>query len=429
MAFSDLRPKSAVLQRFLRSDWTEQEKKFHDNITHYLSAIAVGNPEIHGKKLEGQPVGTQGVAVSRENPSKKEEGVAPARCVELTAANAKSVKAERPTIPMTPTTPTNDLEDFFAPSSKPAKQEEKPKAPEADPFDFAPAEQTKWVPPEPKTPTSSPSTSLDSEIASQMAAVREEVKTSKKKSEPEPEKSQDKPQEKPLDGFDFGEFKEVQDVISNILAKVKRSDIDSIVKMIPQFAVHMKLDRFAETPAVISQAIVEVQHQLDSVHDQLMDTGPESQALGGAWDYLGDVGMAYSTASNREKRMAQAKIVMRDLWKRYIEVKTVHAALEKTYRHLQIQFDTLSRLITCEQERRAREIGRGPLPFDGPYQRVPEAPAAPVPQPAPEPQRTAGENAALAEKYASLDSFPKGVKATRKDKEEKGLIGGDDLNF
>ena len=435
MAFGDLRQKSTVLQRCLRSDWTEQEKKFRDNLTHYISAISAGNPKISEKKQNQQPVAAQGVAASEENPVKKIEGKDNAPCVESSQANAESVKAERPIRPETTVSDQDDLNDLFdLPSDKAPKKEEKPSSAEADPFDIVPAEQTKWTPPDLPSSDRVPTTkSIDAEVASQMAAIGDEVKTAKKQ-KAEPEKKADKaeakaevvekPPEKPLDGFIFDEFKEVQQIIANILSKVKKSDIDAISKMIPQFAVHIKLDRFAEHPAVISQAIAEVQHQLDSVHDQLMETGPESQALGAAWDYLGDIGVAFSSASNREKRMAQSKIVMRDLWQRYIEVKTIHTSLEKAYRHLQIQFDTLSRLITCEQERRSKELNRGGLPFDGSYKSVSE----PEPKQAPQaPAQSAGESAALAQKYASLDGLPKEVKAVKK--EEKGLIGGDELNF
>ena len=97
---------------------------------------------------------------------------------------------------------------------------------------------------------------------------------------------------------------------------------------------------------------------LDSLHCQLMLVYPEKEAYDEFMDFLEDVTIAFSSASNHEKRLAQSKIVIQEEWERYVEVKIIYNSLEKTYRHLMGQFDTLSRLITCHQGLN-REVSRG----------------------------------------------------------------------
>jgi hypothetical protein len=166
-----------------------------------------------------------------------------------------------------------------------------------------------------------------------------------------------------LEGFNSKEFDEVRSVVSGILAKVDKADLDSITKTLPEYAVRLDLDHNRENPAIISDRIAQVQARLDSIHAVMMKLGPEAQALTQAWDYIADVGIVFSNASNREKRAAQAKLVMKDLWQRFVLVKALHISVEKSYKHLQIQFDTLSRLITCGQER-TKEVSRGALPYE-----------------------------------------------------------------
>lgn len=182
----------------------------------------------------------------------------------------------------------------------------------------------------------------------------------------------------PLKGFDLDGFAEVEAIVQRMLAKVDTTlNMDMLVEQLDQYEVVLELDAEREICDVVSNKMAEVQAQIDSLSSVLKKLSPLADTLSQAWEYIQDVGILYAQASNREKRLAQVKLVAKDLWLQFVETSRVRKSYDMRFRELKGQWETLSRLITADQNRfqYSKIVHRGPLPYESP-----EKPQQPKPE-------------------------------------------------
>lgn len=395
MTFSDaFREKPTTFTRYLKTDWSAEDKVFRDGLAHFRESIALGNPIVapqENEKIgEPQPVPAKRFVLDVEDHPEKVDAIEKDQTVQpvesSTVGNVGSPIIGSPQLAVSeraleesnlPTKPSGnsaeDLDDFFGGSeAKPAaKPSAKPAAPskpiqsttDEDDLFGAPISgiEADEMKPEPAKPTLEPAKASKPEVKAPLAAAPAITPTPT--AAPAKKEESEEPMEMALEGFGLEEFKPIQDTVNELLASTKKADLDLIVNELPNYAVEMSLDSFRKNPDILSDKIIQVQAKQDSLHALMMMIGPELSTLIEAWDYIDKVGQNFSNASNREKRAAQAKILMKDLWERFVMVKRVHQSLDKAYKHLESQFNMLSRLITCSQDRN-REVSRGAVPFE-----------------------------------------------------------------
>lgn len=393
VTFSEsFREKPTAFTRYLQTDWSAEDKQFQDGLAHFKHSIALANPvvatyedESQEKNIEPQAIAPQGVAAIAVNAQKKsaepvkdqrvrsvESGIVenPLRgdltalhgndSLEGLAVPERALKEQH--LPTAKTgSPADELDDFFGVETKPAakppaKATPAAKPPEPDPFDTTPVSGIEVAADDAKksAPPKAGSKSVE-DIESKIHAMA---------TFPPPEGDDDEASEPAaMEGFDLDSFKGIQTAVDDLLSSAKKVDVDAIVNELPNYAVQLDLDHYRKNPDVLSDKIIQVQAKRDSLNALMMKVGPELSTLIDAWDYVEDVGLAYSNASNREKRAAQAKILMKGLWARFVLVKRLHQSLKQADGNLEGQFNTLSRLITCSQDRN-REVSRGAMPFE-----------------------------------------------------------------
>jgi len=338
-------------KKLLRDDWSEQERRFKDNVKSFVDSIEVANPLVveypEKAKSQGDPV--QSVANSPEknekkSPEKKESGGAFVESISRADAPQEVPRPAEPAEPE-PAEPAKQTEPKDVPN---------PKTPE-------PASED-WISSEPQNPT---------------------------KKGPLPSFSD----------FDAEGFEREMAKMSDVIERVKSFDLSHYAQQIGTFGVHVDLDAHRENPEVIASAFTLIYGAYTTVHARLMELLPIRHRIDSVVDYLTDIGVAFSKASNKERRMGQVKLALGDLIQLQDDVREVCDSYERTCKHLLSQHDMVSRLFTWHQNYLIpRNVGmRLPAGDD-----APRAPSAPRRTPEPEePKRKFEDN-----EFSGLDDMP-----------------------
>lgn len=335
-------------RKLLRDDWSEEERRFKENVKSFVDSIEVGNPLVpkyQAKKANPQGDHVQSVENSREkndkkSPEKKESGGA---FVESIPGADAPMEVPEPAVPE-PARPARPAEPKDVPNPKPPQ----------------PANED-WISSEPQIPV-------------------------------------DKKQPSFSD-FDAEGFKSEMEKMSDVIDRVRSFDLSHYVSQIGSFGVHVDLDAHRENPDVIAEAFTRIYGAYTTAHARLMEILPIRHRIDSVVDYLTDVGVAFSKASNKERRTGQVKLAIGDLVQLQDDVREVCDSYERTCKNLLAQHDMVSRLFTWHQNYLIpRNVGMKLPSGDD----APRPPSAPVRRPEPEePKRKFKED-----DFGGLDDMP-----------------------
>lgn len=373
-SFNDIKGRDDSRRRYLRADWSAEENRFREGLPKFLSAIAMGNPWVEAH-VPWNSLATLDVEKNGRIPEKNMQ--VQKECVPSLVESRTEKKSEAPErgdsglqptqpaqpkeyrLPASPSSPNSFLElpkpqkeGVFAPGGddRAASME--------DPFSAAETNKTAFeLPSSPSTPNF-------------------------------------------MEGFNYEQFREAQQVANSILKGIADIDVDQIQARIPEYVVRLDLDAHRENPDVLADSMVEIQAKKDSLHAELLRLIPVVERLEHAITYLLDLGIICSTASSREKRIAQVKYLIRELMIKHATIESVYEALDKTYKHLLNQSDTVSRIITWHSMF-PRDMGHEVRPRSA-FSSEPRLPRSEAPR-----TEEAKPNTQFSEaEFAGLEKFP-----------------------
>jgi len=167
-----------------------------------------------------------------------------------------------------------------------------------------------------------------------------------------------------FEDFDYHQFERVRKVAERILSGVPSVDLPRILASIPQYSVRMEFDHYRESPEIVTEKLIRVEALRESLYALTVQLTPLYYSMKSAADYISQAALVCSSASSREKRLAQIKLVDSEFWVRHSEVCRTYESVQQAFEFLQRQYETVSRMITLLQIRlRVSEISRGELPF------------------------------------------------------------------
>lgn len=240
-----------------------------------------------------------------------------------------------------------------------------------------------------------------------------------------------------LEGFDLERFKKISDTAAEMLEGCPNIDLDFLMNSLGEFSICLDLDHLRENPQLLTDRLLEIQSKRDSLHAQILRLTPIKISMKSAAEYIETAGLDCSSASSKEKRLAQIMSLIPKFWVRVSRVNRTSANVESTFEHLAAQYECISRLITGYQIKlKIGEITRGAepyterpsIPFDPPYRISP--PQSPPPTPKAPPTASVNDdflNRSMSQpatgsgagtKFKNLESFNSGVKPAKKTTEQ-----------
>jgi len=302
---------TAAPKELLRSDWSSCESKFMENIPNFVSSIEVGNPLVGAHVPKSQPHAAKDVASASKKTEEK-----PVKKQERQGSSVESGSGE--VFPKDATGPAEPSVARPEAVARPVPAE--PNVPEQKVV-----LDEDWI-----TPTST------SKTKAVPATAPSSVPTA-----PVPTVS--------FADFDGKAFSEEIAKMQDIVDLVKSFDLRHFVEQIPSLGVHVDLDAHRENPEVIAEAFTRLYGAYTNAHTKLMLLLPMRHKIDSVVDYLMDVGVAFSNASNKERRVGQVKLVLRDLLRVQEDVRQVCDSYERTCKQLLSQHDMVSRLFSWHQ--------------------------------------------------------------------------------
>lgn len=302
---------TAAPKELLRSDWSSYESKFRENIPNFVSSIEVGNPLVGAHVPKLQPHAAKDVASASKKTEEK-----PVKKQERQGSSVESGSGE--VFPKDATGPAEPAVARPEAVARPAPAE--PNVPEQKVV-----LDEDWI-----TPTS------PSKTKAVPATAPSSVPTA-----PVPTAS--------FADFDGKAFAEEIAKMQDIVDMVKSFDLIPFVDQIPSLGVHVDLDAHRENPEVIAEAFTRLYGAYTNAHTKLMLLLPMRHKIDSVVDYLMDVGVAFSNASNKERRVGQVKLALRDLLRVQEDVRQVCDSYERTCKNLLSQHDMVSRLFSWHQ--------------------------------------------------------------------------------
>ena len=370
--FDEMKAKPAsTLKGGLRLSWEKEEAKFAKTMPYFLSLLykyRAEEKEILYVFKPDLPVEKQQQEKNLVGKEGKNQNTVESNSVRgLSQIGSPTIQ---PDSEVQMNTPASDpLDDILGISEKPDTS--KPKE-DSDPFDL---DSTSSCSPIPATPHID---KLDEEVRTQMGAVAAELKASRKPDLPAIPKMRVDNKEGELDQEKFAK---VIDTANRMLEKLPDIDLDTIIKVLPEYAVTWEVDHLRERPNILTDKLLEIQAKRDSLFASSYHVIPVFHAMKKAADYIVDAGVDCSSASNKEKRQAQILMATSDFWVRYAKVVSTKEAIDYSHQHLEGQYECISRLISLLQlQNKIGDINRGALPFEpDPEPPKPEQSQAPVP--------------------------------------------------
>ena len=354
--FSNTPPNPPV--KYLKTDWSKEEAKFRDGLPEFLAAVREAKnfvqtkyeyQERHNeeakptekseKNLSPEPVAAKGVVESAEKirPGKQETVASPVVLtnvpVPYSGSEDKGNKNSQKEYQV-----TDILSDLFGDSPSP-KKDEKPAT--ADPFDA------------PVASNSGTHVAATNAVPVDPATILHDVPPSK--ITPMPPVA-----EQAVDKEKFGR---VEQVVDAMLAGLPNVDLDATLSKMGDYSVCLDLDHLRGKPYILSDKLMEIQAKRDSLNSVILQLTPLYHSMKGAAEYFSTVGIDCFPGSSREKRLAELKCATSDFWVRWMKVLRTNETAEATFKHLEGQYECISRLITCVQNK-IGEISRGEKPWD-----------------------------------------------------------------
>lgn len=428
MSFDSMRLKPEAASSYLRTDWSTEEEAFRVSIPEFRKSIEICNSVLENppydyepeKKSAPETVASKEVPkASEDSPKKLQDGRTDAvECIPVQRSHSDpDMQPARPTqqeyvlntsnVDPFDDNPSNqpknkqsdDIFDFVEkPTTTPSVIAEQKPAPQAkaetkdvDPFDdfvvpqnSSPAPAATPISPPPiqaeapkpaafcgtPAPAAEPAQPAKLESVPPSAAVAEHPR---KQSSLKPH-GETKSGAEAMEGFDADRFEHVKATVAEMLEGCPDIDLDRLLNALSEYSVSLDLDYLRENPHVLTDKLLEIQAKRDTLHAQILRLSPLVVSMRHASEYFNSVGVTCSTASSREKRLAQVNFIISDFLIRLSKVDRTNTSVEHTFKHLADQYELCSRLITGYQiKTKIGEISRGEMPFDPPYKIVPAA--------------------------------------------------------
>lgn len=183
-----------------------------------------------------------------------------------------------------------------------------------------------------------------------------------------PESSKDSKQKHesafdPMEGFSIEEFnREILPIVSTSLQALMERDYEAMrqeaMEHTPPFLV-----RGADVNVnILNDKIAEVQRAKDVLYNFIQKLNPDIQWLEHSLSLIMELGLIHSGASNKEKRCAQVKYVMKDAYIQLFIAQRAYDTIKISLDRMDSQHSALRGLVSCLQERNA-EISRGCYPM------------------------------------------------------------------
>lgn len=158
--------------------------------------------------------------------------------------------------------------------------------------------------------------------------------------------------DKLIEGFNVELFQlKIKSIADEILKNTPKIELEEMSSQLPEFTVKLNLDEYRENPDIIADYLIEVQSKKDALSSHLIKLSALHTSIDQAMDFVVNMGVSCSSASNKERRVAQVHYMIKDLFILYVNVQQVLDSYERTNKHLYGQTETLSRLLTAQIER------------------------------------------------------------------------------
>lgn len=426
MSFDVMRPRPEVMNHPLRFDWSKEEERFRVGVDEFRKSIEISNCPLENPPYTYSPEKISAPEVVADKGVSSEPKILPkivqderTQTVECNGVQGPYVGSSTPQ-PARPTQQesvlsipaidpfdiaselqinskvSDDLFDFTDKSNttpivvaqqKPVAQA-KAEPQNVDVFDefVAPSNSSpapaaipaipqplpvETVVPIVSAPAVEPAQPAKLESTPPSAAVAD-IPKSKKSSSLKPH-GETKSEAEAMEGFDAERFEHVKATVAEMLEGAPDVDLDKLLYSLGEYSVNLDLDYLRENPHLVTDKLLEVQAKRDSLHAQILRLSPLVVSMRHASEYFDDVGPSCSTASSKDKRLAQVYFIISDFLVRASKVDRTNTNVEHTYKHLADQYEMISRLITGFQYKKMGDISRGELPFDPPYKVIPAA--------------------------------------------------------
>jgi hypothetical protein len=390
MNFDDIVVKP-VEKKYVQTDWSAEEQSFKTNHPAFLEKIKSVNV-LQEPLYEYQPDPTPEEKNSEKNLKNQQE-------VRTLAVESDIVRGPNcGSSSLQPPQPAQlelrvSTDDIFDVS--PSKPNISASSVSDDPFDLGPApspipaSNNEAAKPADKKPTtklqqpSAPPTQATPAVQKPVEEVKSAASSPVKQAEPlcVPAKSEDV-----LEGFNFQKFEEVRQTAYRMYQRLPNVDLEAIMAELPNLGVTIIRDRYsiADDPIQLAQKMFEIQSKRDHLYDLTVYLTPLVTAMEHACDFLTKVAVDCSTASSREKRLAQVKMVTMDFWDRYAEIDSTNKSVQTTFKRLADDYEMVSRVVTLLQIKlKINEIARGESMFDEKKTPVVRQAVVAPPEPAP----------------------------------------------
>lgn len=475
-------PPTKKASSYLKHDWSAEEKSFKNGISDFQKRISPCNEPLENpcyvyKPEENVPVqvpATQGVA---KGPEKKCEIPKDESTRSVESGNVRLNSATLPTLRREVKVTQDPLDPFAAPIANPPKQNKasddffdieqaapaaapslpptKPSSKVVDPFDdfVAPA------PKAPAKPVPPPETKKPMNLSESLTKVCESVIKHNESAHgtcdvPKPRvdkvveeivKEEDAkviascvaatedslfPSDSPLradftpaelENLDLARFNKIRKTVMRMLEEAPNHDLKKLTWNIGEdYKVEMDLDPHRENPNILSQKIIQIQAQRDSLYGEALRVNPVYDSFKGAEKYLRETAIDCSTRKSAESRMAHIKMLLPEFYVRLNAIERAKDNIDKALERLTGQYDCISRLVTTLQQKiKIGEISRGAAPWEEAAEiKVPVVPKSSedddmvnrsMSQPLP------------VKKFNNMETFDPSVKTVKKNSQARGF--------
>lgn len=166
-------------------------------------------------------------------------------------------------------------------------------------------------------------------------------------------------------GIDVDKFKDMMNVIELLLFKLPEVDLYRLADSIGGYGVNIDFDKERDNIKALAMRMGELETKRDSLHGHLMKLKPNNEGYKEAVDWVSKVGPSMSSGKNAEARTAEIRMLTQEIYLRSALLERVYKSYEDTYSHIGRQIDTISRLVTIDQNMiRRAELKRGMAPYE-----------------------------------------------------------------
>jgi hypothetical protein len=166
----------------------------------------------------------------------------------------------------------------------------------------------------------------------------------------------------PMEGFSIDEFnREILPIVSTSLQALMSRDYEAMRKEATEHTVPFLIRGAEVNVNILNDKIAEVQRAKDVLFSFIEKLTPDINWLEHSLSLIMELGLIHSGASNKEKRSAQVKYVMKDAYIQLFVAQRAYDAIKISLDRMDSQHSALRGLVSCLQERNA-EISRGCYP-------------------------------------------------------------------